>query len=502
VADVRADAGSITLTGASSQAGAVSASDDLTLKALTGGVSTTSYKVGRDLIVQGSTLSLGSGIAPVTRDLSITSLGSFTSTTPLSTGRNLTLDVAGKASVAATSAGGSVRIVAGDLDLTGALASSTAQIESRSGAIRVGGAAGDTTGTLTLDSSDFGQLRVSGALRIFAGSVTGASRGDLTLQSLSVNTTSTPDVAFLVGSSNAARVTGAVTPTTSAGILRIGDATDLTWRPNAILVSGSLGAATFSGGDYSAISAFDELRLAARQDILFGSQRFITLVQGTAIGDIDIAKAKPLGVAPTADEASKVFVSAGKLEVSADNKVVQQNTSPTGSVQAVGIFLSGKFDPALIIDPPKLVELWGAIGGRDGKVSKGAAANKALTFTIVDNNGAPVAKPDGANYRFNSCEVGASLCGGISGDSSQGGGVLSASDVLNNAFLGNSRSRPPAREQTSEEEGAASVASAEDLITPAVVLSVAPVDPDEIVTDPVVTGTGSEEIWRQRRQKK
>lgn len=497
VADVRADAGSITLTGASIQAGAVSASDDLTLKALTGGVSTTSYKVGRDLIVQGSTLSLGSSITPVTRDLSITSLGSFTSTTPLSAGRNLTLDVAGKASVAATSAGGSIRIVAGDLDLTGALAASTAQIESRSGAIRVGGAAGDAAGTLTLDSTDFGQLRVSGALRIFAGSVTGASRGDLTLQSLSINPASTPNVAFLVGSNNTARVTGAVTPTSSAGILRIGDALDLTWRPNAILVSGSLGATTFSSGDYTAISAFDEVRLAARQDILFGSPRFISLVQGTAIGDIDIANGKPLGVAPTADEASKVFVSAGKLEVSADNKVVQQNTSPTGSAQAVGIFLSGKFDPALIIDPPKLVELWGAIGGQDGKVRKGAAANKALTFTIVDNSGAPVAKPDGANYRFNSCDVGSSLCGG-----GQDAGILGASDVLNNAFLGNSKPRPPSREPTSEEEGAAAVASAEALTTPAVVLSVAPVDPDEIVTDPVVTGTGSEEIWRQRRQKK
>ena len=93
--------------------------------------------------------------------------------------------------------------------------------------------------------------------------------------------------------------------------------------------------------------------------------------------------------------------------------------------------------------------------------------------------------------------MGASLCGG-----GQDAGILGASDVLNNAFLGNSKPRPPPREPTSEEEGAAAVASAEALTTPAVVLSVAPVDPDEIVTDPVVTGTGSEEIWRQRRQKK
>lgn len=499
VADVRADAGSITLTGTSIQAGNVSASEDLTLKALTGGVSTISYKVGRDLTVQGSTLSLGSSIGPVARDLSITSLGNFTSTTPLSAGRNLTLDVAGKASVAATSASGNLRIVAGDLDLTGSLVAPTAQIESRNGALRVGGAAGDTPGTLTLDSTDFGRLRVSGTLRIFAGSVSGAARGDLTLQSLSINPGSTPNVAFLAGSNNTARVTGAVTPTASGGIVRIGDATDLTWRPDSILVTGSLGAATFSGGNYTGISAFDEVRLAARQDILFGSQRFIALIQGTAIGDIDIANAKPSGVAPTTDETSRVFVSAGRLEVSADNKVVQQNTSPTGSSQAVGIFVTGRFNPALIIDPPRLVELWGAIGGQDGKVTSGTAAGRALTFAILDNNGAPVARPDGASYRFNSCDVGTALCPGFGGGQ---GGVLGAPDVLNNAFLGGGKPRPPPRDSTSEEEGTAAIASAEALTTPAVVLSVAPVDPDEIVADPVVTGTGSEEIWRQRRQKK
>jgi filamentous hemagglutinin family protein len=93
VADVTANAGSVTLIGASVTAGAVSASEDLTLRALTGGVTTTSYRTGRDLIVQGTTLSLGSAIGPIARDLSITSLGNFTASTPLAAGRNLTLDV-------------------------------------------------------------------------------------------------------------------------------------------------------------------------------------------------------------------------------------------------------------------------------------------------------------------------------------------------------------------------------------------------------------------------
>ena len=62
-----------------------------------------------------------------------------------------------------------------------------------------------------------------------------------------------------------------------------------------------------------------------------GSQRFITLIQGTAAGDIDLVAGKPAGVAATADEQFRIFAVAGKLEVSADNKVVQQNTALAGS---------------------------------------------------------------------------------------------------------------------------------------------------------------------------
>ncbi len=505
VGDVRADAGSVSLTGASVQAGSVSASEDLTLRAATGGVSTTGYGVGRDLIIQGSSLSLGAAIAPVARDLSITSLGNFSSATALSAGRNLTLDVAGKATVGPTSAGANIRIVAGDVDLTGALVSNTAQIESRSGALRVGGVAGDTAGVLSIDNADFGQLRVAGTLRIFAGSTTSNVRGDLALQNLTINPTATPNVAFLVGSGNTARVTGAVTPSVNGGIVRIGDAADLTWRPSSILVSGSLGAATFSGGNYTGISAFDEVRLAARQDILFGSQRFITLIQSAAISDIDIAAGRPAGVAPTADEQFKVFTAAGRLEVSADNKVVQQNTGASGSGQSVGIVLTGKFNPALIIDPPLLVDLFGVVAGADGKVIGGPAASNALTFTVVDVNGAPVSKPNGAAYRFNSCDVGGGQCSISSAPqdnvvSQQNAGLLAARDTLSSAVLGGS-STPSSDSQTSEEAGADAVSS-ETLTSPPVLLSVAPQNSDEIVTDPVVTGTGSEEIWRQRRQKK
>ena len=51
------------------------------------------------------------------------------------------------------------------------------------------------------------------------------------------------------------------------------------------------------------------------------------------------------------------------------------------------------------------------------------------------------------------------------------------------------------------DEGLVDAISSESLTSPPVLLGVAAPDSDEIVTDPVVAGTGSEEIWRKRRQK-
>lgn len=493
VADVRADSGSVSLVGATVTAGDVTASEDLTLRALSGGVTTTSFSTGRDLIVQGSSLSLGSAISSAPRDLSITSSGNFTSTTPLSAGRNLTVDVAGKATLAATAAATSIRIVAGDLDLTGALAAPDAQIESAGGAMRVGGTA-DAAAGFVFDNADFGHLRVSGATRFYAGSTTGSARGDLTLQALSINPAYTPSVSFLAGSGATAVVQGVVAPTASGGTLRIGDATDLAWRPASILVTGSLGAATFAGGaSYTGIRAFDEVRLAARQDILFGSQRFISLIQSTAIDDIDIAKGLPGGVAPVGDEVGKVFVSTGRLEVSAQGKAVQQNTAPPGSGGTSGLYFTGAFDPALIIDPPQLVELWGAIAGSNGQVTTGSAAGSGISFVVLDANGQPTTRPDGASYRFNACDVGTSNCPTISAPASSGGG----SGDMNSGLL-------TARDLLADNPEDAGVAalSSESLSSPPVLLGLAEPPSDEIITDPVVTGTGSEEIWRKRRQTK
>jgi hypothetical protein len=335
-------------------------------------------------------------------------------------------------------------------------------------------------------------------LRIYAGSTTGGTRGDLTLQALSINPTSTPNVVFDVGSGHTALVQGVVAPSAGGGgILRIGDASDTSWRPTSIQITGALGSATFAGGTYSNVSAFDEVRLAATQDILMGSQRFITLIQGTAIGDIDTATGKPAGVTPISGEVNKIFVATGKLEVSAESKVVQQNTSAALGVQPVGVFFTGKSATALVIDPPKLMQLWGAFAGANGQVVTGSAAGGALSYTVVDSSGNPISKPDGAKYSFNSCDVGTTNCAVVASSSSSfdqtvsemSSGVLTTRDQLGS--VGDADS------------GAASDAkvSATRLTNPPVLLSVAPAAAEEIVTDPVVTGAGSEEIWRERRQK-
>ncbi|MDB5425785.1 MAG: hypothetical protein JWQ29_3201, partial [Phenylobacterium sp.] len=422
--DVRADAGSITLTGSSVTAGALSAAEDLTLRATGGGVQLTSYRAGRDLVLEGASLNLGAALAPVGRDLSITTPGDFTSASDISVVRNLTLAINGAANVRALAAGNTVRIVAGDVTLGGAVTAPTIQIESRTGAMRVGGSTADAapSGGLWLDNAEFGRLRASTAVNLYAGPVAGTARGDLTVLTLDITPASTPSVNLFAGAGRTVLVQGRAAPTTATGgTLRIGDNVNAAWKPTSILISGGIGAATASGGNYTDVRAFDDIKLVASQDILMGSARFIGLIQATAVGDIDVGAQKPNGVNPLADEQSRVFISTAKLEVSANGKVVQQNTSPTPG-QAVGLFLTGKASPALLIDPPQVVELFGGYLDASGKFITSFSASGALDFKIVDAAGAPVAKPDGAVYRFNTCDVGTQSCSGSSILAGAGGG--------------------------------------------------------------------------------
>jgi filamentous hemagglutinin family protein len=516
VGDVTAGSGSITLTGSSVTGGAVNAAQDLSLKALTGGVQVTSYSAGRDLTLQGASFSLGASVGPVGRDLAIITPGDLTITNDLTATRNINLTVNGKATLGNLTAAG-VDIVANDLDFSGAITAPTIQIESLQGPARVGGSASDGAFSgLWLDNAEFGRLRASTEVKFYAGPALGTARGDLTVLALNVNPAFTPLITLLAGSQNNVLVQGAAGPSASGGALRIGDPTLAAWRPGSILVTGSIGTATFSSGAYNNIRAFDDVQLRATNDILMGSQRFITLIQTTAVSDIDLGAGKPTGVGPTGGEQLHLFTVAGKLEVSAAGKVVQQNTGPSLS-SPVGVLITSKGSPDLIIDPPQTVQLFGAVIGLDGKLVSSFGASNVVTVAVVDSSGAVVPAPAGASYTFNTCTVGTSQCSGSaslllgSGSGSASGlGAFAdgsvSSGAINVAQTAPILSSPEALAEDDDGGGNPTKQAADGqsalAVRPPPLLAVAPVDLNEIVSDPVTIGSGSEEIWRKNRAKK
>jgi hypothetical protein len=132
-------------------------------------------------------------------------------------------------------------------------------------------------------------------------------------------------------------------------------------------------------------------------------------------------------------------------------------------------------------------------------VLSGAQANGALTFAIVDAAGNPISQPAGANYRFNSCDFGTTNCAVLSGDGFGGDNGGLGSGSADSAL----RARDALGDDADlSEEALIAALSSESLTDPPVLLGVAPPENEDVITDPVTTGTGSEEIWRKRRQKK
>lgn len=492
VANITAANGSIALTGQSVKAGALNAAQDLTLQALNGGVQVASFQSGRDLIVQGSTLNLGGSFIGIGRDLSITTPGDFSAATDLTAGRNITLRVGGLATVKGVTAAGDVRIAAADLTLAGAVNAATVEVESTTGALRLGGAGGAAPASgLWVDSAEFGRIHASQAVSFYAGSTLGGPKGDLTVLDLAINPAVTPLVNLYAGGGRNVLVQGIAAPTAPGGAVRIGDAADTAWQPGSILISGALGAATFTGSGYTDVRDFADVRLHATQDILMGSPRFIALIQATPASAIDLGRGRPDGVTPTPDELNHVFLSTGRLELSADGKIVNQPTSldPT---QTVGIFLTQKARPALLIDPPQLVDIFGAFTNTQGQVVGSFAAGQGVSFAVVDASGNPTTAPAGSNYRFNSCSVGTADCTAatkLSPDNTQNNPVttVGAPDGLDD--VGGPQDEEAARGQ-----------AAKPAKPP--LLAAAPKEPDAALGEPVTAGAGSEEIWRKGEAKK
>lgn len=508
VGNITASSGSITLTGRAVTAGTLMAGQDLTLKASNGAVNVAKFQAGRDLIVQGSSLSLGQQLAAIGRDLSITTPGGFSAGGVLTAGRNVTLNVGGMATLQGVTAPGNIDIIANDLTLNGQVSAQNVQIESATGALQVGGGVAPASG-LWLDNNEFGQIHATGQVNLYAGLAGGAARGDLTILNLDVNPASTPQVNFLVGTGHNALVQGLIAPTASGGTVHIGDPANGAWKPDSILVSGQIGAASFSNGSYSNVRDFGDVRLFATNDIIIGSQRFIDLIRSTANADIEIGKNKPSGVAAIASEQNRVLVAAGDLELSASGKVVSQNTAPTPD-QSVGLFLTGKpgattVTPDLIIDPPQLVDLYGSFVGPSGQVVSSFSAGAGVAFSIVDSAGNPTTPPAGAVYRFDSCALGTSQCSAatsVTSNLAQNTPTLNVGATSNGglgADIGgdsaDSGDNSSGGGSGGGKGGASKAANGRNSGPP--LLSAAPPEADAVLSDPVTTGAGSEEIWRK-----
>jgi hypothetical protein len=223
-----------------------------------------------------------------------------------------------------------------------------------------------------------------------------------------------------------------------------------------------------------------------------GSQRFIGLIQATAAGSIQVDANRPAGVAPTAAEQNHVFAAASHLEVSANGKVVQQNTSPTPS-QPAGLFLTAGAATALTIDPPQVVDLFFSYQNSTGAVASNVTAGSGFTFAVVDSSGQPTTPPAGASYRFNSCDVSAGSCTASSTLSDNGAGL----DTIQQQGVAIISTLSDSKDAASEADSGASSAL---LSPPPALLGIAQPSLDEVVLDPVTAGTGNEEIWRKRRE--
>ncbi len=298
----------------------------------------------------------------------------------------------------------------------------------------------------------------------------------MTVLGLDVNPANTANVNFMAGQTSTIRVQGVVAPTTSGGTVSLGAGGTSPWTPNSILVSGGLGTATrVSATSFTGVRAFDTVNLNAGQDILLGSARFISLIQGTGAGAINIGQDRPSGAPATGDEIGRQFLVAGRLNASSSGKLVQQNTSGS-RFEYSGVYLAnsrtGARGVVLTIDPPQVVDLFGSFVDANGVVQSGSTAARSLASasTIVTTQGA---QP----YRFNGCTISVSaVCGG---------GALNVAvteqgvqpDVLAVLTAGSSQFDPR---------------------IDGVLLPVAPSESADVQTDLVVTGAGNEEIWRTR----
>jgi filamentous hemagglutinin len=398
----------------------------------------------------------------------------------LSAGRNLAIET-GALQLGTASAAGEARIVATSFDLTGGLTAPTVDIESATGPLQVGGASPAASG-LTLTADAVSRIHAAAALDLYAGPTSGTARGDLVVQDVAFDPALTPVVNLYAGPQNAILVHGIAAPTVSGGALSLGSGSDPNWRPASIYITGGLGAATrVNDREFTNVRAFDSVSLNASGDILMGSQRFIDLVAATPASSIDIAMGRPNGVAATAGETGREFLVTGRLFAATNGKLVQQNTAAEPGDFA-GIYLTNArpgqpLGAVLTIDPPSVVDLFGSYLDTTGKVQASLPAARGPDLVVV---GLAPGEPVPSDFHFNGCPVSQTAACQVAGAQQ----TLRADDVVAAVAAGDTAASAEAN-------------SGRRIAAPPPIAAVAQADEDDPQSDPVVTGAGNEEIWRQ-----
>lgn len=379
------------------------------------------------------------------------------------TGPSLLLD-ANTARLGTVTIANDIRFRVQNLDLTGALSANNLTIEAKDGNVTLGGA--DAT---ALTQAEFDRITLRGVMNVYAGFTAATVNvptpvfGTLTVRDLTVDPARIPRIALFANRGQAVRITGAFTPVGENGELQIGTSeADSPWAPGQIVITGALGTAE---GDplagFTDIAAFDSVELHATNDILIGSDRFVELIGDTPAAEIDIGRSLPLGVAAEGDEIGRLFLVAGNLALTANDRIVQQNTGTPG-LQG-GLYLTGEgveaSDPILSVGRAQIVDLFGAFESGEGVLAFGGAG--AFSNRIVREEGDTTT----GRIRINGCILG----------------------------VGCTLSTPASQFRVQQFRPAAPRAA----IDPPVLTPPPPIDEDERQAETVITGAGNEEIWRR-----
>lgn len=363
---------------------------------------------------------------------------------------------------------GDTVVRANTLGISNALTTANFTLEAANGSMVLGG----NNAGVTLSDAAFGRIRVTGAASFYAGLTTPTVNvpipvfGDLEVRGLTYDSSRVPTLNFYANSSREVRLFGPVDPVgPSSGLVRIGDpAEGSVWAPRTIkLMDPSDPITDLSTQADAAIRATTRrFELYATGDILIGSQRFVDLVANTPTEQIDLSRGLPVGVAPTPDEANRLYLLGAKATLVAGGRILTQNTSTTGG--EVSIVLTGAGVP---LDEPLLT------------IGRAQSAQVFVSFASLNETTSGVA---------------VSLSDRIVRlQSDSGVGVL-----VNGCPLGLGCSlSSPANQFRLEQFQPAGAAGAP--VDPPVLSPPPPVDDDERETETVTTGAGNEEIWRRPR---